>query len=108
MGFFRRKPLVIEAVQFVGPMSILPDWVKGEWFYDEIYVCPVSKNGKLVGEHRRGSPVIRIPTLEGVMEARVGDWIIKGVKGEVYPCKPDIFAAMYETCSPSAAGHHEA
>jgi hypothetical protein len=40
--------------------------------------------------------VMRIPTLEGQMEARVGDYIIKGVKGEFYPCKPDIFAATYE------------
>lgn len=37
-----------------------------------------------------------IPTLEGVMHANVGDWIITGVKGEQYPCKPDIFTATYE------------
>lgn len=37
-----------------------------------------------------------IPTLEGVMRANAGDWIITGVKGERYPCKPDIFAATYE------------
>lgn len=37
-----------------------------------------------------------IPTLEGLMQAVVGDWIIKGVKGEIYPCKPDIFEATYE------------
>ena len=37
-----------------------------------------------------------IPTLEGVMRASLGDWIIKGVKGEFYPCKPDIFAATYD------------
>jgi hypothetical protein len=39
---------------------------------------------------------IDIPTLEGTMRARVGDWIIRGVKGELYPCKPDIFATTYE------------
>ena len=39
---------------------------------------------------------LSIPTLEGVMIGRQDDWIIKGVKGEVYPCKPDIFAATYE------------
>jgi hypothetical protein len=39
---------------------------------------------------------IQIQTLEGVMEASVGDWIIKGVKGEFYPCKPDIFKMTYE------------
>ena len=41
-------------------------------------------------------PILRIWTLEGVMEAQVGDWIIQGVKGEIYPCKPDIFKATYE------------
>ncbi|MEE7714225.1 hypothetical protein V3J85_23230 [Bacillus sp. 5001] len=39
---------------------------------------------------------ISIPTLEGVMTADEGDWIIRGVQGEFYPCKPDIFAATYE------------
>lgn len=39
---------------------------------------------------------VEIPTLEGVMRGEVGDWIIRGVKGEFYPCKPDIFAATYE------------
>ena len=41
---------------------------------------------------------LEIETLEGNMTAKVGDWIIKGVKGEFYPCKPDIFAATYEPC----------
>jgi hypothetical protein len=40
-----------------------------------------------------------IPTLEGVMKCQPGDWIIKGVKGECYPCKPDIFAATYEAAA---------
>ncbi len=42
-----------------------------------------------------------IPTLEGIMEARVGDYIIRGVKGEIYPCKPDIFEATYEPVNQS-------
>lgn len=41
-------------------------------------------------------PHMLVPTLEGVMVARPGDWIIQGVKGEFYPCKPDIFAATYD------------
>jgi hypothetical protein len=41
-------------------------------------------------------PVLKIPTLEGEMMASIGDWIIKGVNGELYPCKPDIFAKTYE------------
>ena len=39
---------------------------------------------------------VAIPTLEGTMRAEIGDWIIRGVKGEFYPCKPDIFEATYE------------
>ena len=43
---------------------------------------------------------LRIATLEGEMIASVGDWIIRGVKGEFYPCKPDVFAASYELADP--------
>jgi len=43
-----------------------------------------------------GSADIQIRTLEGTMTAQIGDWIIKGVKGELYPCKADIFEATYE------------
>jgi hypothetical protein len=42
---------------------------------------------------------MHIQTLEGVMEATIGDWIIRGIQGEVYPCKPDIFYATYERVS---------
>ena len=74
---FCKKPIVVEAYRLeVG--SIVPHWVER-----------VS---------RRGSEPwsLVIPTLEGDMTARTGDWIIRGVKGEVYPCKPDIFEATYE------------
>lgn len=53
---------------------------------------------------REGPGHLTIATLEGVMRAEVGDWIIRGVKGELYPCKPDIFAATYE---PVTAHQHE-
>jgi hypothetical protein len=46
--------------------------------------------------HHLGDGKLGITTLEGVMTANVGDWIIKGVKGECYPCKPDIFQQTYE------------
>jgi hypothetical protein len=48
--------------------------------------------------HSLGDGRLEITTLEGTMIANVGDWIIQGVKGECYPCKPDIFAATYEPC----------
>lgn len=86
--FFRKKPVVIEAKQFTldvagGPASWqeLADWCKGS-----------IRGTRLRAEDRE----IAIQTLEGEMRAIVGDWIIKGIKGEFYPCKPDIFEQTYE------------
>lgn len=90
---FRKKPVVIEAVQWTGQNlgELLaftgkhPEW--NEWFENfKAYEAYVKANGS----------VFKIVTLEGTMDATPGDWIIKGVKGEFYPCKPDIFAATYE------------
>lgn len=78
MPEFRKKPVVIEAHQNLYASS-------GEWLADW---C----GGKF--EPRDCS--IFISTPEGVMKADLNDWIIKGVKGEFYPCKPDIFEATYE------------
>lgn len=82
MAAFRKKPIVIEAWQFTSldAMRTAPAWV--------------------VAQDKRGSLSLFIKTLEGVMEALPGDWIILGVKGEIYPCKPDIFAATYERVEP--------
>lgn len=77
---YRKKPVVIEAVQFDGENhDVIADFCAPQ---------PVRVSG--------GYALI-IPTLEGDMIANRGDWIIKGVKGEFYPCKPDIFAATYES-----------
>ncbi len=77
---YRKKPVVIDAVQY-GPYSCptieMHEFLEGcEWGMTEegIVIC----------------------TLEGNMLASVGDWIIRGIKGEYYPCKPDIFEATYE------------
>jgi hypothetical protein len=78
---FRKKPVVIEARRFVGTEVEMEDvavWCDGLF----------TKTG--------GHYHCIIATLEGDMQGDVGDWIIKGVKGEFYPCKPDIFAATYE------------
>ena len=80
---FRKKPVVIEAFKWTGgpdqeddPIWIVDKIKDGSaWFYENHLV---------------------IRTLEGDMFASVGDWIIQGIKGEVYPCKPDIFEATYE------------
>lgn len=77
MAKYRKKPVVIDAVQWTGGNAVpLLDWI--------------GDSGRQLG------PSLLIETLEGVHEASLGDWIIKGVKGEFYPCKPDIFEATYE------------
>ncbi|MFM6927003.1 MAG: hypothetical protein ACKOX6_00975 [Bdellovibrio sp.] len=82
MPMFRKKPVVIEARQLT-PDNIrtLESWCNGS-----------IKGIRLPVEEQ----VIDIQTREGEMRADMGDWIIKGVKGEFYPCKPDIFQLTYE------------
>ena len=77
---FRKKPVVIDAVQWTGANT------------DEVLGFIVTQGSA----RREGQNAIAIDTSEGTMRAGKGDWIIKGVKGEYYPCKPDIFAATYE------------
>ncbi len=84
MAKFRKNPVVIEAVQFTGDnAAAVAAWAGkgGEWG------LPPDATRK---------PAFVIPTLEGPMVASSGDWIIRGIKGEFYPCKPDIFAATYD------------
>ena len=83
---FRKKPVVIEAVQWQPELkpTAFPDWL---W-------ATIMRNPELFNE-KTGD--LQIRTLEGVMRVSVGDWIIRGVKGELYPCKPDIFAATYDS-----------
>lgn len=78
---FRKKPVVIEAMQFT-------EDTKNQCFS---FVTCTREPDVLDGK-----PVLRIQTLEGQMTAVFGDWIIRGVKGEFYPCKPDVFEATYE------------
>ena len=81
---YRKKPVVIDAVMFLDTVESIAE-LSG--FLDtEIKVSYKDKE----------NPVLLIETLEGVMSASVGDYIIKGVKGEFYPCKPDIFEMTYE------------
>jgi len=86
MPKFRKRPVVVEAMQFTG-QNALAVWVfMGR---DDL-----ARNPDL---HATDCPIIH--TLEGDLHASPGDWIIRGVKGEFYPCKPDIFAATYEEVS---------
>jgi hypothetical protein len=82
---FRKKPVVIEAWQFEAP-TFMP---QPFWLHNAI------TSGKIY--YQGGArPYYTIETLEGKMRADAGDWIIRGIKGEIYPCKPDIFAATYD------------
>lgn len=84
MAKYRKKPVVIEAVQWNGANHLITEtFMKG--------------SGATIDYSQSKLGVIQIPTLEGVMTAQAGDWIIKGVQGEFYPCKPDIFEQTYET-----------
>lgn len=88
MSKYVKRPIVIEAVRCAGEIynaandwSSMPKWLADAYENGNILFLPTS---------------IEIFTLEGRMIANKGDWIIRGVQGEIYPCKPDIFAATYE------------
>ncbi|AUL54974.1 hypothetical protein [Burkholderia pseudomallei] len=85
---FRKKPVVIDAVQFTFDMAMghvaLPEGVN------------FGARNCHPGRNEPHSHTHYIQTLEGRMNVEIGDWIITGVKGEHYPCKPDIFEATYE------------
>jgi hypothetical protein len=103
MSLYRKKPVVIEAVQLT--------WLTWDDMCEHAGVGRL-EDGKPTGgysipgtsqfediEHQPTTEhvlALAIPTLEGLMIAHEGDWVIKGVKGELYPCKPDIFDATYE------------
>jgi len=77
---YRKKPIIINAIQWRG--DNLEDITKFDPFFEGIKE-PINMQ-------------IIIQTLEGVMKADIGDYIIRGIKDELYPCKPDIFESTYE------------
>lgn len=85
MAKYKKKPVVIEAFRFQID-GVMPDWFNEKRITNEIVT------------HEDGTCDIK--TLEGTMRADKGDYVILGVKGEVYPCKPDIFEATYEKVWP--------
>lgn len=92
MPKYRKKPVVIEAIQWIGSnLKEIIDFIglhqsAQKWTWEE-YEQVVSTDG------------LKIFTLEGTMNADINDFIIKGVQGEFYPCKPDIFEKTYELVS---------
>jgi hypothetical protein len=95
MSQYRKKPVVIDAVQTDGRWQTVEDWLQSLGYapWEE-----ADDDSSAMWENTDGS--ITIPTLEGEHRADVGDWIIRGVAGEFYPCKPDIFDATYEAVEP--------
>lgn len=80
MQQYSKKPVIVEAIQWDGSIESaydIQEWAEGKIDFSKGTVAEIS-------------------TLEGVMTANPNDWIIKGVKGEFYPCKPDIFEMTYE------------
>ena len=85
MTQFRKKPIEVEAYQFDNRITNrVPYWLSR------------ARADGLVSVQTHPTLKMTIKTLEGEMTASEGDWIIKGVKGELYPCKPDIFEQTYE------------
>lgn len=93
MSKFRKKPVIIEAMQFI-PIDLNGDINKHLVYAEEFDDWMIANQGN--NKCRYVGNTVVIQTLEGDMTASAGDWIIKGVKGEMYPCKPDIFLATYE------------
>lgn len=82
LGKYRKRPVVIDAVQWTG--------------YNDTEVFRFFEQGNRSVVFERAVDILLIPTLEGVMTAKYGDWIIRGIQGELYPCKPDVFEQTYE------------
>lgn len=85
---YRKRPIVIEAFKWTGGP---------EQDEDPTWIVQAIASGKITF-YEPGTPrvLMHIQTLEGLMVADRGDFIIRGIKGEIYPCKPDIFEASYE------------
>lgn len=84
---YRKKPVEVDVEEYDGTYVTagrIAEWMKS--YGCEIIIQPMPSS----------TPQLRIPTLEGEMTAKEGDFIIKGVAGEFYPCKPDIFKKTYE------------
>lgn len=92
---FRKRPIEIEAVQL--------RWDTWNEMCDHAGVGKLSEGKPEGAQTKDGKIQLNIPTLEGLMTGQEGDWIIKGVHNEIYPCKPDIFEKTYEPVPEGAA-----
>ena len=94
MAKYRKKPVEVEAFQFTqerhGSNAEWPEWLLMAWNNEP------PKVGALFRKSGDGPVSYLISTLEGALHISVDDWLIQGIQGELYPCKPDIFEATYE------------
>jgi hypothetical protein len=96
MTKYRKKPVVIEAIQYLPPTNCEEVWAFLGWEMTDDW-DEAEEDGKAFHNDDCDMAMsVYIPTLEGLMEASPGDWIIRGIKGEHYPCKDDIFRMTYE------------
>lgn len=97
MGTYRKKPILIEAFQMTEERrqdnSEWPSWLHEAWQKDPYESGAVSPK---YFPNSTGKDALVIKTLEGFHDVSWDDWIIQGIEGELYPCKPSIFAATYE------------
>jgi hypothetical protein len=100
MSRYRKKPVVIEAwpVDEINRAFVTDHWEGLPDCIREAY----GEGGWVPGALKDGVRGIYVPTLEGSLFAAPGDWIIRGVRGEFYPCKPDVFEATYEPAEADA------
>jgi hypothetical protein len=89
---WRKRPVEVDAVQ----------WTGDNWDEVASFMGSVAEGNEadIARQMAAADGRIRICTLEGTMAASLGDWIIRGVQGELYPCKPDIFDQTYEPAEP--------
>ncbi|MES9681709.1 hypothetical protein ABWK22_02090 [Gottfriedia acidiceleris] len=106
MQKYRKKPVTVEAIQFKLVSEIPCKFgVAKEYNSDEIanFIENTVRVGHEPNDKPEGNVFFEIETLEGTMKASLGDYIIKGVNGEFYPCKPDIFDKTYEAIEKAGA-----
>lgn len=94
---YRKKPVVIEAFQ-LNTAAPMPNW-----FVDALHAKTIEPLTPGAPLNRWAEEGVAIHTMEGMMAAKPGDWIIRGIAGELYPCDPEIFAATYDLAEPEPA-----
>lgn len=100
MAEYRKKPIVVEAFKWTGGQDQTedPEWIVDCLWSGKVAIKTDREDFSIQGNlgHKVVGVRMEIETLEGTMIAHPGDYIIKGIQGEIYPCKPDIFEQTYE------------